>query len=121
MEGRERAQGSLRELPPGGDGDARSARSPAARRELRSAAHARLRATFPIRVVEYRLHVRREVAMSPSLSEIGQIAVTVRDVGISLPYYRDVLGLRFLFQPAPTLAFLAAGSLRIMLSTPQGA
>jgi predicted enzyme related to lactoylglutathione lyase len=32
-----------------------------------------------------------------------------------------VLGLRFLFSPAPTLAFLAAGPVRIMLTTPQGA
>jgi predicted enzyme related to lactoylglutathione lyase len=55
------------------------------------------------------------------LSEIRQIAITVSDVGTALPFYRDVLGLTFLFSPAPTLAFLSAGSLRIMLSTPQGA
>ena len=55
------------------------------------------------------------------LSEIRQIAITVSDVAVALPFYRDVLGLQFLFSPAPTLAFLAAGSVRIMLSTPQGA
>jgi predicted enzyme related to lactoylglutathione lyase len=55
------------------------------------------------------------------LSEIRQIAITVSDVATALPFYRDVLGLTFLFSPAPTLAFLAAGSVRIMLSTPQGA
>lgn len=55
------------------------------------------------------------------LSEIRQIGVTVSDVGTALPFYRDVLGLTFLFGPAPTLAFLAAGGVRIMLSTPQGA
>jgi predicted enzyme related to lactoylglutathione lyase len=55
------------------------------------------------------------------LSEIRQIAITVRDVGTALPFYRDVLGLTFLFSPAPTLAFLTAGNVRIMLSTPQGA
>ena len=55
------------------------------------------------------------------LSEIRQIAVTVKDVGTSLPFYRDVLGLTFLFSPAPNLAFLDAGGVRIMLSTPQGA
>jgi len=55
------------------------------------------------------------------LSEIRQIAITVSDVGTALPFYRDVLGLTFLFRPAPRLAFLAAGSVRIMLSTPQGA
>ena len=55
------------------------------------------------------------------LSEIRQIAITVSDVGSALPFYRDVLGLTFLFSPAPNLAFLAAGNVRIMLSTPQGA
>src|SRR5947207_1282345 len=55
------------------------------------------------------------------LSEIRQIAITVSDVGTALPFYRDVLGLTFLFSPSPNLAFLAAGSVRIMLSTPQGA
>jgi len=55
------------------------------------------------------------------LSEIRQLAITVSDVAIALPFYRDVLGLTFLFSPAPNLAFLAAGSVRIMLTTPQGA
>ena len=55
------------------------------------------------------------------LSDIRQIAITVSNVGTALPFYRDVLGLTFLFSPAPTLAFLAAGSVRIMLSTPLGA
>lgn len=55
------------------------------------------------------------------LSELMQIAMTVSDVELMLPFYRDVLGLTFLFRPAPNLAFLAAGSVRIMLSTPQGA
>jgi predicted enzyme related to lactoylglutathione lyase len=55
------------------------------------------------------------------LSEIRQIGITVSDVNTALPFYRDVLGLEFLFSPAPNLAFLAAGSVRIMLSTPQGA
>jgi predicted enzyme related to lactoylglutathione lyase len=59
--------------------------------------------------------------MEHKLSEIGQIAITVSDVSVALPFYRDVLGLNFLFSPSPTLAFLRAGSIRIMLSTPQGA
>src|SRR6476646_359611 len=57
----------------------------------------------------------------PKLSEIRQIAITVSDVGKVLPFYRDALGLNFLFSPGPNLAFLAAGSVRIMLTTPQGA
>lgn len=59
--------------------------------------------------------------MDVKLSEIGQIAITVSNVEVALEFYRDILGLSFLFSPAPTLAFLAAGSVRIMLSTPQGA
>jgi predicted enzyme related to lactoylglutathione lyase len=56
----------------------------------------------------------------PVLSEIGQIAVVVRDVGAATMFYRDVLGLAFLFAAGPNLAFLAAGSVRLMLTTPQG-
>ena len=55
------------------------------------------------------------------LSEIRQIAVTVSDVEVALRFYRDVLGLTFLFSAGPNLAFLDAGGLRVMLSTPQGA
>lgn len=55
-----------------------------------------------------------------ALSTIRQIAVTVSDVGSALAFYRDVLGLRFLFSAGPDLAFLDAGGVRIMLSTPQG-
>ena len=55
------------------------------------------------------------------LSEIQQIAITVSDVDGALTFYRDVLGLKYLFSPSSNLAFLSAGSVRIMLSTPQGA
>jgi predicted enzyme related to lactoylglutathione lyase len=55
------------------------------------------------------------------LSEILQVSITVSDLDTALPFYRDVLGLKFLFSPSQNLAFLAAGSVRIMLSTPQGA
>ncbi|CAN7523803.1 VOC family protein [Pseudoxanthomonas sp. LjRoot143] len=59
--------------------------------------------------------------MEPRLADIRQIAITVGDVDTALAFYRDVLGLAFLFQPAPTLAFLSAGDVRLMLTTPQGA
>lgn len=57
---------------------------------------------------------------STKLSAIGQIAVTVSDVAVALAFYRDALGLRFLFSAGPNLAFLDAGGVRLMLSTPQG-
>ena len=55
------------------------------------------------------------------LSAIGQIAVTVSDVATALSFYRDALGLPFLFSAGANLAFLDAGGVRLMLSTPQGA
>ena len=54
------------------------------------------------------------------MTEIGQIAITVSDVAKATAFYRDVLGLKFLFPAGPNLAFLAVGSVRIMLTTPQG-
>lgn len=59
--------------------------------------------------------------MNQRISSIGQIAITVSDVEKALVFYRDVLGLPFLFSPSADLAFLKAGDTRIMLSTPQGA
>ena len=59
--------------------------------------------------------------MKTNLSEIGQIEITVSDVGKVLPFYRDILGLEFLFSSDPSLVFLAAGSVKIMISTTQGA
>ena len=57
----------------------------------------------------------------PALSDIRQIAVTVSDVDAAVGFYHDILGLAFLFRAGPDLAFLDAGGIRIMLSTPQGA
>jgi predicted enzyme related to lactoylglutathione lyase len=54
------------------------------------------------------------------VSEIRQIAVTVSNVEAALRFYRDVLGLTFLFSAGPDLAFLDAGGIRLMLTTPQG-
>lgn len=59
--------------------------------------------------------------MDPKLSTIRQIALTVSDVDRALSFYHEVLGLPFLFRPGPNLAFLDAGGIRLMLSTPQGA
>lgn len=57
----------------------------------------------------------------PSVTpEIGQIAIVVGDVATATVFYRDILGLKFLFGAGPNLAFLAAGGVRIMLTTPQG-
>ena len=50
------------------------------------------------------------------LSQIGQIAIRVRDVDRAVVFYRDRLGMRFLFQ-APGLAFFQCGDISLMLTT----
>jgi methylmalonyl-CoA/ethylmalonyl-CoA epimerase len=52
------------------------------------------------------------------LSTIGQIAVPVKDLDRAVGFYRDVLGLRFLFQAPPGLAFFDAGGIRLLIERP---
>jgi len=49
------------------------------------------------------------------LDRIGQISIVVRDVVRAVAYYRDVLGMTFLFSAGPTLAFFDCGGVRLML------
>ena len=53
------------------------------------------------------------------LSTIGQIAMTAKDLPRAVEFYRDRLGLRFLFQAPPALAFFDCGGVRLMLSRPE--
>ena len=53
------------------------------------------------------------------LNEIGQIAVTVSDLDRAVKFYRDNLGLEFLFQ-VPNMAFFNCAGVRLMLSLPEG-
>lgn len=61
------------------------------------------------------------MSAKPIVSEIRQIAITVSSIDAALHFYRDVLGLTFLFSAGADLAFLDAGGIRIMLTTPRGA
>jgi catechol 2,3-dioxygenase-like lactoylglutathione lyase family enzyme len=54
------------------------------------------------------------------LSQIGQIAVRVHDVDRAARFYRDTLGMRFLFQVENRLAFFDCDGVRLMLSLPEG-
>jgi methylmalonyl-CoA/ethylmalonyl-CoA epimerase len=51
------------------------------------------------------------------LGAIAQIAVRVRDVPQAVGFYRDQLGIPFLFE-APGLAFFQCGGIMLMLSRP---
>ncbi len=52
------------------------------------------------------------------LAGLGQIAVSVREIQRSIAFYRDVLGLPFLFQ-AGSLAFFDLEGVRLMLAEPE--
>ena len=52
-------------------------------------------------------------AMNPS--QIGQIAIKVDQLDRAVAFYRDVLGLQFLFEAPPSLAFFQCGEVRLML------
>jgi len=50
-------------------------------------------------------------------SRIRQIAVVCKDVARATAFYRDTLGLPFLFAAGPALAFFDCGGVRLMLSS----
>jgi predicted enzyme related to lactoylglutathione lyase len=52
------------------------------------------------------------------LSQIGQIHVSVKDVDRAAAFYKDTLGLKFLFK-FPGMAFFDAGGVRLFLSKPE--
>jgi len=52
------------------------------------------------------------------LSAIGQIAVNAHDIDRAVTFYRDKLGMKFLFSAPPGLAFFDCAGIRLMLSLP---
>jgi methylmalonyl-CoA/ethylmalonyl-CoA epimerase len=59
-------------------------------------------------------------ATSFGLGPIGQIALSVSEIGRAVAFYRDALGMRFLFQ-TPNLAFFDCDGVRLMLTLPEQA
>jgi methylmalonyl-CoA/ethylmalonyl-CoA epimerase len=53
-------------------------------------------------------------APAPLLGSIGQIAIIVKDLSRARDFYRDVLGIPFLFE-APNLCFFQCGTIMLML------
>jgi predicted enzyme related to lactoylglutathione lyase len=52
------------------------------------------------------------------LGKIGQIAVNAKDIERATAFYRDTLGMTFLFAAPPGMAFFDAGGTWLMLSLP---
>ena len=59
------------------------------------------------------------MAAAGGLSRIHQISMRAHDVDRAVRFYRDTLGLPFLFAAPPRLAFFDCGGVRLMLSTPE--
>ncbi|MFT5144765.1 MAG: methylmalonyl-CoA/ethylmalonyl-CoA epimerase [Rhodothermales bacterium] len=52
------------------------------------------------------------------LGQIGQISVPVTDIDRAIAFYRDVLGMDFLFYAPPGLGFFNCNGVRLMLDSP---
>jgi len=46
---------------------------------------------------------------------VGQLLIPVTDLDRAIPFYRDVLGLPFLFPAPPQMSFFQAGSVRLLV------
>jgi predicted enzyme related to lactoylglutathione lyase len=55
-------------------------------------------------------------SVSPGITGVAQVALSVKDLDSAVAFYRDVLGLAFLFSAPPSLAFLQCGPTRMMLN-----
>ena len=54
-----------------------------------------------------------------NLSSIGQIAISVSDLDVATAFYRDTLGMRFLFSAPPGMSFFDCDGVRLMLTLPE--
>ncbi|HEX5386268.1 MAG TPA: VOC family protein [Gemmatimonadales bacterium] len=54
-------------------------------------------------------------AAAPGLERVVQLALTVRDLPRAVAFYRDVLGLPFLFDAPPQMAFFECGGIRLLI------
>ena len=52
------------------------------------------------------------------LCSIAQVAITAHDIDRATAFYRDTLGMKFLFSAPPGLAFFDCDGVRLMLSLP---
>lgn len=53
------------------------------------------------------------------LSQIGQVSMRARDLDRAVTFYRDTLGLPFLFKAPPQLAFFDCAGVRLLLDVPE--
>lgn len=64
-------------------------------------------------LINYKESLTNAAAASLGISRIGQIAINVQDLDRATAFYRDILGLPFLFS-AGKLTFFDCGGVRLM-------
>ena len=57
--------------------------------------------------------------MTTPLQSVGQISIRTKDLPSAVAFYRDQLGLDFLFEAGPALAFFMCGDVPLMLIVPE--
>ncbi len=65
--------------------------------------------------------VTNDLPTPPSfgLSAIGQIFVRAKDLARAVRFYRDTLGMPFLFQAPPQMAFFQCGATTLLVGVPE--
>ncbi|HEX9938416.1 MAG TPA: VOC family protein [Longimicrobium sp.] len=61
-----------------------------------------------------------DTAAKVGITDVGQIAINAKDLQRAIGFYRDVLGLPFLFE-IPNAAFFQAGPVRLMVGSAETA
>jgi methylmalonyl-CoA/ethylmalonyl-CoA epimerase len=53
-------------------------------------------------------------------ASVGQLLIPVENLERAIGFYRDTLGLRFLFTAPPQMSFFQAGPVRLLVAVPEG-
>ncbi len=56
--------------------------------------------------------------MDLSDATVGQLLIPVEDLDRGIAFYRDTLGVRFLFSAPPQMSFFQCGSIRLLVGVP---
>jgi GrpB-like predicted nucleotidyltransferase (UPF0157 family)/predicted enzyme related to lactoylglutathione lyase len=61
----------------------------------------------------------RRQDMDLANATVGQLLIPVEDLDRAIAFYRDALGLRFLFAAPPQMSFFQAGEVRLLVGVPE--
>jgi methylmalonyl-CoA/ethylmalonyl-CoA epimerase len=57
--------------------------------------------------------------MDLSDATVGQLLIPVENLDRAIAFYRDTLGLRFLFSAPPQMSFFQSGNVRLLIGVPE--